>query len=76
MEVSLSCYPCLMHINWLGVGKLLEGCLLIFSHARRICVDGKIIVVPQDGWVEITISDEDVLDIVAWQSEDAPKFFA
>lgn len=35
------------------------------AHWRRICVDGKIVRVGEDGWVEVRRGNKDVLDIVA-----------
>ena len=34
------------------------------AHWRRVCVDGKIVRVDKDGWVEVSMSEQSLLDLI------------
>ena len=58
-----------LHVEHPDVGYAsIEGLRIEFREAdsrwRRICVDGKIIRVPENGWVEIRREERDVVDLI------------
>ena len=34
------------------------------AHWRRVCVDGKIVRVDKDGWVEVSMSERSLLNLI------------